>query len=182
MFNNAREVIELIKSNLIDYKSAIFLGAGDMGLETATFDLTVPHIAYEWADEQVTNLRARGIKAIKQDITLLSEIKADVVTFYDTLEHMNKTDALEVLRRVDAKQIVMFIPIQDKYRQDLPKLQDMQDEAQKNNKQMTQHLSLWTPKEMEDLGFKVWYKDRYFGANHNYWGAMVCIKNNKLYE
>jgi hypothetical protein len=178
MFSNAREVIEIIKGELMDYKSVIYLGAGDMGLESATFDLSVPHVAYEWADKQVLNLREKGVKAIKQDITELSEIKADVVTFFDIFEHLLKDEALEVLSKVRAKQIVMFMPVQDKYRRGLDELIGMQSEAKDNNKQMTQHLSLWTPQEMEELGFKVWYREKYFGANHNHWGAMICVKNN----
>jgi hypothetical protein len=178
MFNNAREVIGIIKDNLIDYDNAIFLGAGGLGLEQACFDLTKNIIAYEWCDEKVLECRAKGVKAIKQDITELSTIKADVVTFFDIFEHLMKDEALDVLSKVDAKQIVMFIPIQDKYRQSLDNLIGLQAEAKRNNKQMTQHLSLWTPKELEELGFKVWYKKEYFGANHNHWGACIAIKNN----
>jgi hypothetical protein len=178
MFNNAREVIKIIKDELIDYDNAIFLGAGGLGLEQACFDLSKDIIAYEWADDKILECRAKGVKAIKQDITELDSIEADVVTFFDIFEHLLKDEALDVLSKVNAKQIVMFIPIQDKYRRGLDELIGMQLEAKENNKQMTQHLSLWTPKELEELGFKVWYKEEYFGANHNNWGACIAIKNN----
>jgi hypothetical protein len=178
MFNNAREVIEIIRDELMDYESVIFLGAGGLGLEQACFDLTKDIIAYEWADDKIAECKAKGVWAIKKDITELKAIEADVVTFFDVLEHLLKEDALAILNKITAQQIVMFIPVQDKYRRDLDELKEMQSEAKTNNKQMTQHLSLWTPEELEALGFKVWYKEKYFGEKHNHWGACIAIKNN----
>lgn len=176
MFNNAKEVIQILRENTIDYKDAIVLGAGDLGLERFVIDLHKIKVAYEWSDKHVESLRGIGVNCLKEDITELESIEADVVTFFDILEHFTKEDALNVLKKVKAKQILMFIPIQDKLRR--PDVEQLQQEAKDNNKQMTQHLSLWTPKELEELGFKVWYKDRYFGANHNNWGAAIAIKTN----
>ena len=178
MFTKASQVIQIIKDELIDYDSAIFLGAGILGLERYTFDLTKDITAYEWCDERLEEIKSLGVKGIKQDITELETIEADVVTFFDILEHLTKEQALEVLSKVKAKQIVMFIPIQDEFRQGLDALIGMQIEAKENNGILNQHLSLWTPKEMEELGFKVWHRDKYFGKNHGFWGAMICIKNN----
>lgn len=176
MFNNAKEVIQILRQNTIDYKDCIILGAGDLGLERFIIDLNKVKIAYEWADDKVEFCKNAGVNCVKEDITELETIEADIVTFFDILEHFTKEDALNVLKKVKAKQILMFIPIQDKLRR--PDVEQLQQEAKANNKQMTQHLSLWTPKELEELGFKVWYKDKYFGANHNNWGAAIAIKTN----
>ena len=178
MFNNAKEVIGIIKDNTINHESIVFLGAGELGLENACFDLSKNITAYEWSDSNIELLKSLGINAIKQDITELKEIKADIITFFDILEHLTKEDALKVLSICNAKQIIMFIPIQDKLRQPLETLETMQRQSKTDNKRMTQHLSLWTPEEMKELGFKVWHKDNYFGKEHNFWGAMIAIKNN----
>jgi hypothetical protein len=178
MFSKASEVIQIIKDELIDYDNAIFLGAGILGLERYTFDLTKDITAYEWSDDRIKEIEALGVKAIKADITELESIEADVVTLFDFLEHLTKEQALQVLDRIKAKQVVMFIPIQDKFRRGLDELIGMQTEAKESNGVLNQHLSLWTPEELEELGFKVYYKEKYFGKNHGFWGAAICVKNN----
>jgi len=178
-FNNARDVIRIIKDNLIDYDSACFMGAGYLGLEEACFDFTKQCEGIEWSDDCLAYIRSKGVEAIKADLTQIERVDSDVVTFFDTLEHLTKEAALELLEVVDAKQIVMFIPVQDKYRgSGLDELLEKQQAHQDNNEQMRQHLSLWTPEELEEMGYKVWYRENYFGADHNNWGAMIAIKWN----
>ena len=179
-FNNARDVIRIIKDSLIEYNSALFMGAGFLGLEEACFDLTKYCVGIEWADDCLTYINKKGVIPVKADLTTIDYLPDyDIVTFFDTLEHLTKQQALDLLGVVNAKQIVMFIPVQDKYRGDgLEDVMKKQAAHQENNEQMRQHLSLWTPEEMEELGYKVWYKENYFGPDHNNWGAMIAIKWN----
>lgn len=178
MFENPKDVMRIIKENMIDYDTAIILGGGDLGLERFTLDYDRVEVAYEWSDEHVKGMREAGLNAVKQDITKLKTIEADLVTLYDVLEHLTKKQALGLLKCIKAKQIMMFIPIQPEYRKGHRDLIKEQEEKKGNNEQLTHHLSLWTPEELEGLGFTVLYKEGYH-KKHNGWGAAICWKNNK---
>ncbi len=146
-----------------------------MGLEKYIFPDLTKCTVYEWGDECFDSIRELGATPIKADIRELPSIKADIVSLFDVLEHITKDEALSVLSKIDAKQILMFVPIQPEYRKPIKELLLDHRHKKSYNKRLSEHLSLWTPKELEDLGFKVWYKEGYH-KKHNNWGACIAIK------
>lgn len=179
MFENASDVIRILKERKrTEYDSVIFLGCADLGLEIAVFDIDERCLGYEWCDTKRLLAELRGCNTEQADIRELEHIEADVVTLFDVLEHVTKEEAIEILKRIKCKQLLMWIPVQDEYRDDLDALKKKQEAHKTENQQLMQHLSLWTPDELKELGFDVMYKEGYHGDRHNNWGACIAIKES----
>jgi 2-polyprenyl-3-methyl-5-hydroxy-6-metoxy-1,4-benzoquinol methylase len=81
-------------------------------------------------------------KYINKSITEQEDFNYDLILFFDILEHLKKEDALKVLEKVKDKNVIVFIPLEKKFRNNVfdVKSQD--------------HLSLWTEEDFNKLGYK----------------------------
>lgn len=94
---------------------------------------------------------------------------------FDIVEHFNKENAYKLLKeaeRISRKQIVIFIPIEEKLLDDENTLRRNQMLAKLKGEDMGYHLSLWTEQELKDLEYNTYYSKDF----HNTFGSCICIK------
>ena len=85
--------------------------------------------------------RAKKVIFINQDIRKMAFQNYDLILMFDVLEHLPKEDSLAVLKKIICPHLI-FIPLEEEFRANIyeAKSQD--------------HLSLWTKKEFDDLGYR----------------------------
>ena len=162
-----------------DINNLLSLGCGKLAVENT---MNAKHIlGIEWADEFLNISKEKAI-VVKYDFKnicdILSDKSFDVVTMFDSLEHLKKEDGLKLLKELENKvkhQIIIFVPIQEKI---LPidYLEKHQNEHKKNNLPLGEHLSIWGYEDFEKLGFDIIEYSPNYHKKKGY-GACFCIKN-----
>ncbi len=182
-----REFIDIreLYSGLVDPQidKLLALGCGNMRHE---LELGAKNIfGIEWSDERLNVAKNKeNVIVIKYDITEIENIipdkSFDSVCMFDVLEHLEKDKALHLLKvldRIVKKQIILYIPIQ-KPNINVNKLIQKQKEAKDANINLGEHISYWTPEELDSLGFTGYYSEfRHYPRVEM--GAVFCVKNIK---
>lgn len=161
-----------------DIDKLLVLGCGDLRHELC---LRAKHIfGIDWADKQLNIAKEKAV-VIKYDIKNICQIlmdkSFDAVALFDILEHLNKTDALKLLKELELKvkyQIILFIPI-EKTLWNEKNVEILQEERKINNLPLGYHLSKWTPVELDSLGFIGEYAPKFHKEKKM--GAVFCVKN-----
>ena len=158
----------------------LVLGCGDLRHEMY---LGAKHIfGVDWADEKLNIAKEfQNTTVIKFDINNICQIlldkSFDAVALFDIVEHLTKDDALKLLKDLEEKiknQIIIFIPI-EKTLNNFAERMKLQEERKSNNLPMGCHLSIWTPSELDDLGYVGEYSPKFHKEKKM--GAVFCVKN-----
>jgi ubiquinone/menaquinone biosynthesis C-methylase UbiE len=176
MFNPV-DFIQFINERIEDCENTLILGCGQGRHELELKGLK-RIIGIDCCEQKLKEAETKGIETYLGDIRIISkEIDNDVetVTLFDIIEHFNKKEALELLvnaERIASKQVICFVPIQDKLDKDIETLQKLQENCIIENKDAGYHLSIWTEQEFKDLGYKTFYSPNFHGS----FGALIAIK------
>ena len=165
-FNNAADVIRIIKDNLQPYESAIALGGGKLGLES---HVLVPSksISYEFAENGAQWAENNGFAYKKTDLMRCKKIEADLVVAFDVLEHLPKERSLKLIEMAKCKQFAVFMPINER------KLDEKQEPSP--NGTLMKHISSWTEADFIELGFKTWVSEKYHKPENGGTDAIIAI-------
>lgn len=179
-FKNVKSILP--KYILPQIDKLLVLGCGEMINEIY---LNAKYIlGIDWADQQLDIAKnISNVIVIKYDIrnigNILRDKSFDSVAMFDFLEHLTKEDAINLLTKLEQKinkQIILFVPIQKEIK-DIAWEIERQEELKKQNLSMGHHLSLWSPKELDDLGFRGEYSENHHPDKNM--GAVFCVKNIK---
>lgn len=165
-FTKAIDVINIIKQNMIEYTSAICLGGGKLGLEKFVLD-PKRSTNYEYSDNGKQWSEELGFAYKKTDLMRCKKVNADIVTAFDVLEHLPKERALKLIELIDCKQLIVFMPINEK-------LSDIDQKASSNG-QLMKHISTWTEDEFLAMGFKTWVSEKYHKLENGGTDAIIAI-------
>lgn len=165
-FNNAADVIRIIKDNLQPYESAIALGGGKLGLESHVL-VASKSISYEFADNGAQWAENNGFAYKKTDLMRCKKIEADLVVAFDVLEHLPKERSLKLIQMAKCKQFAVFMPINER------KLDEKQEPSP--NGTLMKHISSWTEADFLELGFKTWVSEKYHKPENGGTDAIIAI-------
>lgn len=178
-FKSVRKILSKYIEPSID--KLLVLGCGELRHE---MHLNAKYIfGIDWADDKLDIAKEKhNVIVIKYDILDLKNIirdkSFDSVALFDFLEHLEKDDALELLKVLEKKvkkQIIMFVPIQ-KPILNINIVKKLQAERKLKNLTMGNHLSTWTPEELSELGFIGEYS-KYLHYPEKEMGGVFCVKN-----
>ena len=169
-------LVENIKENIEPIDTMLVLGCGEGRYEyelgaKQTFGIDI-------CDEKLDKCIQKGMMVTKQDVRNLSNFIAKsfhTITMFDLLEHFTKETGLIILKdieRIASGQIILFIPVQTEFDK-WGASPEEQERLIVEGKDAGYHLSMWTPQEMETLGYKVIYNPTFHGD----FGAVLCIKS-----
>ena len=167
-FNNAADVIRIIKDNLQPYESAIALGGGKLGLESHVL-VASKSISYEFADNGAQWAENNGFAYKKTDLMRCKKIEADLVVAFDVLEHLPKERSLKLIDMAKCKQFAVFMPINER------KLDEKQEPSP--NGTLMKHISSWTEADFIELGFKTWVSEAYHKPENGGTDAIIAVLN-----
>ena len=167
-FNNAADVIRIIKDNLQPYESAIALGGGKLGLERFVLEGNKA-TSYEYSDNGLEWAKSYGFAYKKTDLMRCKKIEADLVVAFDVLEHLPKERSLKLIEMAKCKQFVVFMPINEQ----------ITDESQSEsaNGTLMKHISSWTEQDFIELGFKTWVSEKYHKPENGGTDAIIAVLN-----
>jgi hypothetical protein len=190
VFKDADDVASIVRGLLPEkINTLLILGAGNLGLEKAVFDLdAIPRIvAVEWADNNLQAMTARAnIDPLKLDLRKLQGFfppnSFDVVCMFDIVEHLDLFSAekmIEEAGNLARKVVVSFVPVQDQFLLSPEELLEMKNGMLARNENLSCHLSLWRPIDFDSFGFNVLYDPEYHKIHtkiNHIDGAMICYK------
>lgn len=166
---------QFINSNILNCNDTLILGCGEGRHELELKGLK-NCLGIDICNEKLNKCKYK-IPVINIDIRECNILDKsfDTVTAYDLIEHFTKAEALGILvqaEKIARHQIILFIPIQETLDNDLKTLQDLQESAIINKEDAGYHLSLWTEKDLIDLGYTTYYSKDFHGS----FGALIAIK------